>query len=100
MGADGKSSADFLHEMLSSVMAGDKFDVHTGSLSIGGVILDAHIRKRNSFRAPLEAHAVPSQCACFRRRRGAERIARVRGRPAFSTRNRGLRGGSVPTRSI
>ncbi len=37
--------------MPSAVMARGKFDVHTGSLSIGGGVLDAHVRKRN-----LSAH--------------------------------------------
>jgi hypothetical protein len=51
MGVDGKSGADFFREMPSAVMARGKFDVHTGSLSIGGVVLDAQVRKRN-----LSAH--------------------------------------------
>ena len=33
--------------MPPAVMARGKFDVHTGSLSLGGVVLEAHVRKRN-----------------------------------------------------
>jgi hypothetical protein len=51
MGVNGKSGTDFFREMPSAVMARGKFDVHTGSLSLGGVVLDAHVRKRN-----LSAH--------------------------------------------
>lgn len=38
MGVDGESGADFFCEMPSLVMAGGKFDVHTDSLSIGGLV--------------------------------------------------------------
>jgi len=51
MRVDGKSGADFFRQMPSAVMGRGKFDVHTSSLSLEGVVLDAHVRKRD-----LSAH--------------------------------------------
>jgi hypothetical protein len=51
MGIDGKSGTDFFREMPSTVMARGNM----GSFSLGGVVLDAHVRKRD-----LSAHHLKS----------------------------------------
>src|SRR5579859_963969 len=47
MGVDGKSGADFFREMAPPVVAGGEFDIYAGSFSVGGVVLDAYVRKRD-----------------------------------------------------
>ena len=51
MGVEGESGAYFFSESSAAVVAGGQFEVHASPFSVGGVVLDANVRKRD-----LSAH--------------------------------------------